>query len=513
MCSVVSFPAPPMRGSITLFEKDGHLHVGSQTEWERFTEQLVAFPRISTACEVGRSSQSNENAKKAFLRHHDSVWKQAVVSWHERGFSGFLEELARSKEESPAYSVARVMARILTVALRWTHSLHGSIFPHLLLSMESMSCEFSAASDWLHGQVRCFAWHTQVAKCAVALHSDVVRVYGASMGVVPTLKHKSQKNITSLAWRPFCSSTLAVACQDGVLLWQLEPTSLVARPSSGYATLLWRRGHQPVTSIAWHPKGSLLASASAADTALLIWNVSTEECVPLRRLGGGGVALLRWSPDGSRLLAATPASLFRVWETRSWTCERWSTFLGRCSAACWSPDGRRLLCAPVDRAAIYSLTFAAPGEEEEAEGDLRAGGSAAAIPLVDLSEMEVSDGKESIAVGGPVRDMVWDGSGERLAVSFRDNPQCAALFRTRTDPVLEVSPCGFVRGPPGSGVQFLDFFGAFEGGSLLSVCWSDGTVSHVPLYYRANPRTAAEGGASPTPGSPTLRFAPPSYGP
>ena len=42
-----------------------------------------------------------------------------------------------------------------------------------------------------------------------------------------------------------------------------------------------------------------------------VWDVALESCVPLYRVGGGGVTYLSWSPDGSRVLAATPSYLFR----------------------------------------------------------------------------------------------------------------------------------------------------------------------------------------------------------
>ena len=41
-------------------------------------------------------------------------------------------------------------------------------------------------------------------------------------------------------------------------------------------------------------------------------------------VSGGGVSLLRWSLDGSKLFAATPGTTFRVWETKTWLPERWS---------------------------------------------------------------------------------------------------------------------------------------------------------------------------------------------
>lgn len=50
---------------------------------------------------------------------------------------------------------------------------------------------------------------------------------------------------------------------------------------------------------------------SAVFCVFQVWNVAAEICVPLQRVGGGGVTNLSWSPDGSRLLATTPSALFR----------------------------------------------------------------------------------------------------------------------------------------------------------------------------------------------------------
>lgn len=44
---------------------------------------------------------------------------------------------------------------------------------------------------------------------------------------------------------------------------------------------------------------------------LQVWDVSTENCVQLQWFGGGGVTYLAWSPDGSKVLAATPSAVFR----------------------------------------------------------------------------------------------------------------------------------------------------------------------------------------------------------
>ena len=43
-----------------------------------------------------------------------------------------------------------------------------------------------------------------------------------------------------------------------------------------------------------------------------VWDVAAESCVPLQRVGGGGVTFLSWSPDGSHVLTSTPSALFRL---------------------------------------------------------------------------------------------------------------------------------------------------------------------------------------------------------
>lgn len=133
-----------------------------------------------------------------------------------------------------------------------------------------------------------------------------------------------QRGISCLAWRPCGSAELAVGCRVGIMLWTLDPASVVSRPSTSCVRPLTRPGHAPVTALAWQPCGRLLVSGSPADPALLVWSVASEQCMPVRRVSGGGVSLLRWSPSGRRLLAATPGRTFRVWNTKSWESERWT---------------------------------------------------------------------------------------------------------------------------------------------------------------------------------------------
>ncbi|KAG0443503.1 hypothetical protein HPB47_014840, partial [Ixodes persulcatus] len=152
--------------------------------------------------------------------------------------------------------------------------------------------------------------------------------------------------------------------------------------------------------------------------------------------------------DISGVVAATLKG--KVWDTQFWRCDRWSTFQGRCQAACWSPDGAQLLCAFSNSPALYAVSFPKPlnpclGDEEEDSAWIphSSAGSGSGLPVVDLAEVTLSalsGHSGNIKVGGTVQNMAWDKHGERLAVSFRDHGQYVALFCTRTYPMLEVSP-------------------------------------------------------------------------
>ncbi|XP_065610730.1 aladin [Cyrtonyx montezumae] len=547
MCSLALFPPPPPPGSVTLYEFNNALICGRWGEPLPLDFQSLVrtrCPAHAHSAEDGLKGPGRpEPGAQPFLYHREALWKRVLCAWRDVGLCGLLKEIVSAEEEGLQW-VKTALSCVLTVC-RWLSSLHGSLLPHLSLSSEDMIAAFSQAVDWVGCSVRAFAWHPHTSKFAVALLDDSVRVYNSSRSpcspggsrqaykallkrrlsrlmlrpkrccpaeplspswdfkpasaspppglwvlnhtsaTIPSLKHRLQRNVAAVAWKPLCASILAVACQSCVLVWHLDPTSLSTRPSSGCAQVLSYPGHSPVTSLAWAPSGKLLLSASPVDTAMLVWDVSTESCVRLQWFGGGGVTFLAWSPDGSKVLAATPSAVFKVWEAQTWTCEKWPTIKGRCQTGCWSPDGSRLLFAVLGESIIYSLSFS------EYRGAMQGhvGGSKAASIVADLSEtaFETQYGEERI--GGTVQSMAWDPTGERLAVIIRGDPSAAgaqtvvAVFRTRNSPVFELLPCGFVRGEQSAEPQLVAFQPCFEKGALLSVCWSTGTISHIPFFF------------------------------
>ncbi|XP_042652401.1 aladin isoform X2 [Tyto alba] len=451
MCSLALFPPPAPPGDVTLYEFNNALVCGRlhQPLPLAFQSQLADLPVLSLPKETLKAhSRLEHSTRPPFIHHRESLWKRCLSAWRDVGLCGVLKEIAGAEEEAARASSSqpvpwpehpghpasrrrcgRADAPSLPAGLQWVKtgssytlavchwlsSLHGSLFPHLSLTSEDMIAAFSQAVDWAGCTVRAFAWHPHTSKFAVALLDDSIRVYNSTSATIPSLKHRLQRNVAAVAWKPLCASILAVACQTCVLVWHLDPTSLSTRPSSGCAQVLSYPGHSPVTSLAWAPSGDLLLSASPVDTAMLVWDVSTENCVQLQWFGGGGVTYLAWSPDGSKVLAATPSAVFRVWEAQMWTCERWPTIKGRCQTGCWSPDGSRLLFTVLGESVIYSLSFS----EYRGETQGQVGGSKTASIVADLSEttFETLYGEERI--GGEVHSMVWDPTGQRLAVIIR----------------------------------------------------------------------------------------------
>jgi len=370
-------------------------------------------------------------------------------------------------------SLSDCLTSSLTSVLDSLHSLrsslHSSIFPHLKLSPGDMVREFSSSRDWSSAPVKCLAWHPHSTKLAVCFNDDTITIISVAgpNSLQPVLKHASMKSVSSMSWRPYCSSQLAVSCQAGVIVWTVDPSSLVSRPSTSCQLRLTRAGHSPATGVEWSPCGRLLASCSPADTRILVWSAETGRADSVSRAGGGGVTLIRWSRDTTALLAASPGRVFRVWSTDNWQSDSWSTAQGggRVSAAAWAPDSSHLLFSTREEAVLYCLSTRP--------------GAGAALPVMELSKVCLESGEVG---GGLVQDIQWDPSGHRVAIVFRET-SLVALLRSKPGQA-RLSPIGWVKGQSGEAPVCCHFQqDAPHYGALLSVAWSSGRLQHIPLLF------------------------------
>lgn len=453
----------------TNFELDGVFSEGINPAVERLLE---SYPNLVESDSI-RPSYNRESVKSAFLPRDESGGVALVSVWRSDGISGILETLKQSEQKQMCW-----VAGVLLALWRIPSSLQTFFYPHLRLSAQEMLSTFSLTRDWFESPVRCMAWHPHTRKLAVVSRDDCVRIGGNGAKTKPILRHTGQRDIACLAWRPCGSAELAVGCRVGIMVWTLDPASVISRPSTNCVRPLTRPGHAPVTTLSWHPNGKLLASGSPADPAMLIWSVASGQCVPVRRVSGGGVGLLRWSMNGLKLFAATPGRTFRVWDTKTWQPERWTVPGAQARVACaaWSPDSNHLVFASSDEPLLYAVSF-------QAETDN-------ALPILDLSEVLVDSETELIG-GGLVQNIAWEPAGLRLAVSFRST-SLIAIFSTRSGRNLSLTPCGWIRGEKGEFPSCFEFQSDFiDGGGVLTVAWSSGRIQHFPLLYSPYPLQAA----------------------
>ncbi|KAK7009974.1 aladin [Biomphalaria glabrata] len=472
------FPPPPQHGHMTALEKDGQMMDFPDT---LPAPSLIDYPEIVLSKEsINRTNLRYEKAQLAFLSTGQASWKRFINTGFSEGLFKMMEEITEANDEVPPWisSTCKVIVSLVEAA----KTLSMSFFAQSFITDEEIFLKYMHVNNWLKSPIQSIAWHPHVAKAAVALRDDSVHIYYSGNSLSPILKHKLQKQVADLAWQPLSASVLAVACKTCVLVWHVEPTSLAVRPSASTAQVLHCTSQSPVTSLAWSPDGSLLISASPKHNSIIIWDVPKENGVVQKQSTGRGVSFLSYSPDGTKLFTATPSKMFRVWSTKHWQWENWSNLIGPCTASSWSPDGSVLVFAMEGDSALYAVRFPVGGD-----GD---GVSAVSLSvlLADVSPVNYSMHDGSIVrAGGQVKSIVWDGTGERLAVMFETNEtgsdQFVAVFKTTIHPLMELLPGGFVKGKSGESAVHIAFMPNCSKGALLSVVWSSGRVGYVPMFF------------------------------
>ncbi|KAJ1769011.1 hypothetical protein IW140_005406 [Coemansia sp. RSA 1813] len=436
------------------------------------------------------------------------------------------------------------------------------------------------------GPVACVAWHPHRSLVAIAHRAtDTIFLYDLTTNswCPNVLQNIYMQGITSMVWQPNCGYTLAVGSTAGVCLWNIMPSatgsssnipaavdgqkapSLGTGQMSAWMTLLsfpsliangipaqlpldkkvvLRRSSASVSSLAFSPSGQWLVSGHQTHGHLTFWDVALGTATPLKRSGSSSrAATLRVgiSPNGRYLVSAHANGQLRLWETESWTSRVWSDLQGNITQFAWAPDSRSLFFAVAKSSDIYALALYKAASSIDAEVSVVTSFEAHATAVLNGG-----DGAERIRVGGAIKSLAIDPSGQRLVVGFDDDSASSdisllAVYLVNTDALFRAGgdssalmPLGYVRGPdwgeqqqqkqqgtgsdgssrPSSGrssvhglntnsskppkkrvrlgppiPSWFGFAPNFTHGALLNVAWANGKISFVPMFFKTNTRS------------------------
>lgn len=433
-----------------------------------FTNSTRSHPVINVTRDIHHHRTTDENISM-YIDVEDNLLKKITSVWYKQGFLEALAVAADPSVNRESQALAYAASYVLKVANVFS-AFRYFLQPHLKDIGPKIVANYSRTRNWGNAPIKCIAWHPHTTKMAVATVDDNVRIYCSEVAFVSTLKCKAQGHVSSLSWRPFSASELAVGCEQGVIVWTVDPNSMFTKPSSSNAVVLKRPGHSPVTDVSWSPNGDLLISCSGADTSMLIWDVSMETAVPLRRVAGGGIIFARWSFDASKVFAATSSIIFRVWDTKRWKPDRWCARGNHVVAACWGPSDI-LLFAAKGEPMVYALTNT---------GLMSGSQTSKALPVLDVTKVELPSGD---TVGGPILDMCWDPTGKYLAILFEESHLVTVFCTTKLMLQLKITPCCFVCGMDVEVPSTIAFQQNFTEGACLTIAWSSGRVQHFPIIY------------------------------
>jgi branched-chain amino acid transport system substrate-binding protein len=228
---------------------------------------------------------------------------------------------------------------------------------------------------------------------------NAVRVWDASTRQVVWTSSQHLNHVVALAFSPDGAHLASASMDATARIWDgATGTPLLVLPSD-----------EPLTSVAYGPDGTLLATAGrGSSNAVRLWNASSGE--PVRTLTGHQDAVwsVSFSPDGQRLVSASRDGTARIWSAQDGQLlTTLQPNAGALVSAAFSPDGQRLataaqvgsvqlwdvatgrlvvkLIGPGNGERIDSLVFTPDGRQLVVRGDLTM--RIYALPIQDVMSL------------------------------------------------------------------------------------------------------------------------------
>jgi len=160
------------------------------------------------------------------------------------------------------------------------------------------------------------------------------------------------QSITTVAWSPDGTRIASGSEDTRVHVW--EPAM-----GSEETTFFGHSGYQhAVKDVVWSPDSTLIASCGAgSDTTVQVWDAQTAGQMFIYTGHRRMVNALTWSPDGAYIASGSDDSTVQIWEPTTgdrvftylgdrrtfWETLAWYTNKRQIYALAWSPDGTRIV--------------------------------------------------------------------------------------------------------------------------------------------------------------------------
>lgn len=173
-----------------------------------------------------------------------------------------------------------------------------------------------------------------------------------------------QEGIYSLAW---ChdSDALLVGTSEGIACWRLYALA-ENNSEQSWMQFYYHPRRRPVHIVEVSSQGRIFAAMTKGESLIYLWDSALVTYAPLYCFDGSGGSIIKWSPNGSGIVACDETGGLSRVDTYTWHHNACCSLPKSIENICWITD-KYCLFVPMFSKSIYSFEILL-SEEQDANG-------------------------------------------------------------------------------------------------------------------------------------------------